>query len=141
MMKRTLTVVHIDDDPDTRLLLRELVAEGERSASDGIEIRCLDASGVEEAVSRYGGLQPDAVLLDNRLGPESGVDLLPRLRPVWNCPIWILTGLAPEAVRAPGGRSGAAGVASKDELLKGGDQLRSFLLECIGLRDTLRTGL
>ena len=121
-----MTILHIDDDPDLRLLLRELaaLAEGEP------EIQVLEAAGLEEAVMRYGSLQPDTILLDNRLGRASGVELLARVREVWRCPVWILTGLPPEVLCERSRLAGAAGVVSKDELLRDATQLRTFLLRC-----------
>ena len=127
-MSRLLTILHIDDDADTRLLLRELlVPEG---ISDGRqEIRWLEAASVEEAVARYRGLQLDSILLDHLLGRETGVELVPEVQRVWNCPVWVLTGFAPEALKERPRQYGAAGVISKDELLNKGLQLRAFLLQ------------
>ena len=126
-MSRPLTILHIDDDPDARLLLRELLlAEG--PSDDRQDIRWLEASSVEEAVARYRDLQPDSILLDHLLGRESGVELVPGIQRVWKCPVWLLTGFSLEALRGRPKQYGAAGVIPKDELLNQGSQLRAFLL-------------
>ena len=125
-MSRPGTVLHIDDDADTRLLVRELAHEQAFGGSDR-RIRWLEASGVAEALRRYGGQPVDLILLDQRLGPESGAEALSRLKAAWGCPIWLLTGLRPEALPAPNGLLEAAGVISKDQLLFDASALRRIL--------------
>ena len=128
-MDRALSILHIDDDADTRLLLRELLKEAERARGRQLEIHWLEAAGVEEAVARFQAAPLDAILLDNRLGPHSGAELLPRVRRIWNCPVWILTGLCTDTLRAQSRELGAAGVIGKDEVLHSGTDLRSFLVD------------
>lgn len=129
-MKPTLTILHIDDDPDMRFLLQELLAEGEGERVGEFEVRLVEAPGLQEAVGRYGDLRLHAILLDNRLGGVYGVELLPLIRRVWDCPVWILTGLSTEMLSERSRRCGAAGVISKDELLRSATHLRSFLRQC-----------
>jgi CheY-like chemotaxis protein len=118
-MSRSRTVLHIDDDPDTRLLVREL--------AQGLDLRWLGAGAVEEALRRYANEAIDLILLDHRLGPESGAQLLPRLKAAWRCPIWLLTGLPPEALAREVSLPEAAGVISKDQLLGGASELQRIL--------------
>ncbi len=110
-----VTILHIDDDPDVRLLVRELAEVGPGGES---QIQVLDAPGVEEAIARYNGRRPDMILLDNRLGASSGLELLPRLRQVWSCPVWILSGFSGDLLRQRAEQCGAAGVISKDDLFE-----------------------
>ena len=119
-----ITVLHIDDDPDTRLLVRELLVE------PGEAFRLLEAGGVAEAVAQYANMRPDTILLDNRMGLETGLDLVPRIQQVWDCPVWILTGFSPEALQDRWGKYGAAGIIAKDELLTDGTRLKELLLRC-----------
>ena len=118
-MSRSRTVLHIDDDPDTRLLVREL--------AQGLDLRWLEAGAAEEALRRYANETIDLILLDHRLGPESGAQLLPRLKGAWSCPIWLLTGLPPEALAQEVSLTEAAGVISKDLLLRGAPELQRIL--------------
>ncbi len=132
-MQRVLTILHIDDDSDTRFLLRELISESPKPESgEHAEICWLDASGVEEAVAQFAGAPLDAILLDIRLAGENGVELLPRIRKVWDCKVWILTGFLHERLHDESLQRGAAGVIGKDELLKDAAGLRAFLLQNCG---------
>ena len=126
-MPAALTILHIDDDPDTRFLARELLAETAAARGQEVEIRWLDAPGVEEALAQHESLRPDAILLDNLLGLEEGVNLVPRLRRIWSCPVWILTGLSPEAIEERCRRFGVAGVIPKNAILQDGAHLLAFL--------------
>lgn len=125
-MNRPRTVLHIDDDADTRLLVRELARE-QATGRCGQEIRWLEAPSVAEALCRYGSEPIDLVLLDQRLGPESGAESLPRVKAAWGCSIWLLTGLPPEALSDEVGLREAAGVISKDQLVGGPSELRRVL--------------
>ena len=118
-----LTVLHIDDDLEVRFLLRELVAE-QPNAPD---FRWLEASHVEEALTLHGAAQPDLILLDNRLGYEEGIAVLPRLRSAFRCPIWILSSAFSDRLTEQARAAGAAGVATKDEVLGEPGRLASFL--------------
>ena len=114
-------VLHIDDDADTRMLVKELLVEG------GEAFFWVGAGGVREAIAQYIDMRPDAVLLDNRLGPETGLELVPSIREVWDCPIWILTGFAPEALES---ENTSVRIIAKDELLANPQKLRDLLLSC-----------
>ncbi|HYM09809.1 MAG TPA: response regulator [Bryobacterales bacterium] len=129
-METILTILHIDDDPDTRLLLQELLSQAGPAASEPATIRFLEAGGVEEALIRYRESQPDVILLDHRLGEDSGLDLLPSVRRAWSCPVWLVTGFSPETLEERAAKAGSAGIIHKDELLAGAAGLRSRLLAC-----------
>jgi CheY-like chemotaxis protein len=118
-----LTVLHIDDDPEIRFLLRELVAEQPNAA----DFRWLEASQVEEALALHGAAQPDLILLDNRMGYEEGVAALPRLRSAFSCPVWMLSSAFNDRLSEQARAAGAAGVATKDEVLGKPGRLASFL--------------
>jgi CheY-like chemotaxis protein len=127
-MRWILTVLYIEDDPDTRYLVAELLRDSRPAAGEQMEIRYFGAAGIAEAVSRYGNLQPQLILLDNRLGLEEGVEQLPYVRKVWSGEVWIVSGLLPPSLCERAERLGAAGVMTKDELLSDGQALRDFLL-------------
>ena len=128
-MKPTVTVLHIDDDPDIRLLLRELAADARRVQQSDLGIRWLETGSVAEAVAEYAGVRLDMVLLDNYLGGPSGVELLPSIFQIWKCPVWILTGSSDAVIHERSRERGAAGVISKDQLLKNAERLWAFLAE------------
>jgi DNA-binding response OmpR family regulator len=107
-------VLHIDDDADTRLLFREIISE----QMEGLAVRWLEAAGVEEAVARHRTENVALVLLDHRLGADQGLDLIARIKNQWSCPVWMLTGICPEAIGERAKLCGAAGVLCKDELIE-----------------------
>jgi CheY-like chemotaxis protein len=125
-MRPTVTVLHIDDDPDIRLLLRELAADAGRLPTSEAQIRWLEAGSLNEAVTQFAGSQPGVILLDNRLSGKSGIELLPNIFQIWKCPVWVVTGLPEAGMQEHSRERGAAGVISKDEL-QSAEQLRAFL--------------
>ena len=127
-----LKVLHIDDDPDTRFLLRELLAEGQSQAEEPVNIQCLEAASLEQAIAQHKDADLDIVLLDQRLGKDDGVELLPCIKSTWNCPVWILTGLADQRLSDRSKEKGATGVISKNELLRDGEHVRLLLLKAAG---------
>jgi CheY-like chemotaxis protein len=126
-MKRTLRILHIDDDPDTRFLMRELLREAQQP-DDEVEIEWLDAGAVAEALEKWGQSTLDALFVDNRLGAREGVEDIGRLQSVWSCPIWVVTGVPDRLLQERAVRNGAAGVLAKDDLLADGRRLREAVL-------------
>lgn len=68
----TLDVLVVDDDADTRAILRELLEHG------GMRVRC--AQSTAEALAAVRDALPDIVVTDLALGPEHGHVLAARLR-------------------------------------------------------------
>jgi len=130
-MKRILKILHIDDDPDTRFLMRELLEEAQMP-DEQVEIEWLEAGGVAQALAKWGQTSLDGVFLDNRLGAREGVEEIPRLRSTWSCPIWVVTGLPEKLLQERAVRNGAAGLLAKDELLADGRNLRETVLRVTG---------
>lgn len=131
-MKRILKILHIDDDPDTRFLIRELMHEaGEQDEDVGIE--WLEAGDVAEALEKWGQATLDGLFVDNRLGAREGVEDIQRLRSIWCCPIWVLTGVPEKRLEERATRNGAAGLLAKDELLADGRNLRQAILRATGV--------
>ncbi len=128
MSRPTRTLLYIDDDPATRFLLQRLFEERETTGGEP-EIEWLEASSVEEAVFRYGTEQPDTILLDNRLGADDGVDLLPQVHKTWRCPVWILTGACGPELMERAVRAGAAGIIEKGEVTENPGRLCALLTE------------
>jgi len=130
-MKRILKILHIDDDPDTRFLMRELLEEAQMP-DEQVEIEWLEAGDVAQALAKWGQTSLDGVFLDNRLGAREGVEEIPRLRGTWSCPIWVVTGLPEKLLQERAVRNGAAGLLAKDELLADGRNLRETVLRVTG---------
>lgn len=126
-MKLSVTVLHIDDDPDFRLLLRELAADWGRLPGSETEMRWLESGSLAEAATEFASVRPDVILLDHRLSGPSGIELLPSILRIWKCPVWILTGFSRPVVYEHSRERGAAGVISKDDLLQSAEQLQTFL--------------
>ncbi len=126
-MKRILKILHIDDDSDTRFLMRELLQEAEEP-DDDVGIEWLEAGEVSEALEKWSQTALDGLFVDNRLGAREGVEDLPRLRSVWSCPIWVVTGVPEKHLQERAVRNGAEGLLAKDELLADGRNLRETVL-------------
>ena len=126
MGRPSRTILYIDDDSDTRFLLRELLAERREMEGEEASIGWLEASSIEEAVDRFGSRQPDAILLDNGLGIVEGVERLPQVRQTWNCPVWILTGLSTDSLERRCASYGGAGLVLKDDLVENPSRLLSL---------------
>jgi len=130
-MRRTLRVLHIDDDPDTRFLMQELAAEAEQPGED-VRIEWLGAADVDEALAQHAATDVHVVLLDNRLGGREGVDQIGRLRQTWQCPLWLVTGAPDWNLVERAVSSGAAGLMGKDDLMADGAGLRKAILQAMG---------
>lgn len=131
-MKRILRILHIDDDADTRFLMRELLHEAQ-DPDEEVGIECLEAGDVAQALKKWGQTSLDGLFLDNRLGAREGVEDIARLRSVWSCPIWVMTGVPEKILEERAVRNGAAGLLAKDELLSPGRQLRDTVLRVTGV--------
>ena len=126
-MKRILKILHIEDDADTRFLMRELVHEAQEP-DEGVEIEWLEARDVAEALERWSQASLDGLFVDNRLGAREGVEDFPLLRSIWSCPIWVVTGVPEKLLEERAIRNGATGLLAKDELLADGRNLRKTVL-------------
>ena len=83
-------------------------------AAIGLEIAGMTsatASSSQQALSQIEQQPPDLILLDYQLGPESGLDLLPRLREKSAAPVVFLTAASGEDAKFLS--AGAAGVLTK----------------------------
>jgi DNA-binding NarL/FixJ family response regulator len=111
MVDVTLSVLIVDDQPSFRRAARELLeARGYAVVAEAVcSVTAL------EALAR---LQPDAVLLDVRLGPESGFDIaraLTRARP--GLAVLLVSADVPQACLARVYECGARGFLLKPRLI------------------------
>lgn len=109
---RPLTVFAIDDDQiDLKQLRRIFAGEHER------DIECFCYTDPEEALKEFVEGSVDVVLLDYRIDPWSGLDVLKQLRAANDAvPVILLTGYGDENVAAEAMRCGAQDYLVKDAL-------------------------
>ncbi len=129
-MSRIIRVLHIDDDPDTRLLLRELIQEGQ-ALEDPVRIEWLEAASPDDAEERWKDARVEAIFVDHRLGGRDGVDLIDRLKRCWQARVWVLTGSSEPGLRERAMQNGANGLLAKDELLEDNLRFREAVLRVI----------
>ena len=108
MKTENLRILVVDDDEEDFLLVRDLL----RATAE------LDhAAQVEAALERLEGSSYDLVLLDYRLGADSGLDLLKRVRNRGvDAPVIFLTGRGDEEVAVEALKSGACDYLVKSKL-------------------------
>jgi len=108
-----LKVLLVDDDPDDRLLIRELLKEGK----EGFDYRIREASGYAEALSLVEEDPGDLLLIDHRLGQKTGLELMQHLRERGlKSPVVVLTGHGDEELAVSAMKSGAADYLCKKDL-------------------------
>jgi CheY-like chemotaxis protein len=112
-MTTPITILLIDDNPEDRQVYRRFL---EQSSSDYVVHEAEDRGSGLEAAAR---LAPDCILLDLRLGGESGYEVLfslkdhDRLRRI---PVIMLTGAAWDALEAGARSLGASGYLVKGKI-------------------------
>ena len=70
MTGRTNRALIVDDDDDMRFLVRVII----EAANEGLTVAA-EARNANEAVERWRELQPDVIVLDNRMPGRSGLDV------------------------------------------------------------------
>ena len=102
---RQVSVLLVEDDPALQPMILNYFAEN--------NIRTLVANNRQEMIDRLSETEVNLVILDLRLGPEDGLDLLREVRLSSEVPVIIITGHAnvPLTVRAV--REGALDVLEK----------------------------
>jgi DNA-binding NarL/FixJ family response regulator len=107
--ERPVSVLLVDDNPG---FLRIAAAFLSRRYPTQISVVGTASTGAE-AVQRAAELRPDAVLLDVGLGPENGLDLIPRLRGVPGPVVVVLTVHDSPSYAAAAMAAGADGYVAK----------------------------
>lgn len=112
MSKRDLTILVVDDDEaDVAMMQRYL------SKSDAFSAQFAIANDAESARLTLAQQRIDVVLLDFRLGADSGLELLKMIRAAGaTAPVIFLTGFGSEQLAAQVAREGANAYLSKDDL-------------------------
>ncbi len=108
-----LRLLIVDDDPDDVLLFRDCVLEGIRDIAIHVE----DASTPAQALELLAGPHYDVIVIDYRLGPESGLDLLRTIRSRGiDRPVILLTGVGDEQVAVEAMKAGTTDYLVKSAL-------------------------
>ena len=107
--KDLIGILLVDDHAVVRSAMRLLIENRPDMTVVG------EASNSEEAISIAAREQPEIILLDLCLGPESGMDLIPEMLDIsQDSKIIVLTGVNEETVWRRAIRQGAMGVVSKE---------------------------
>jgi FixJ family two-component response regulator len=105
------TILLIDDERIDRLHIADLIASDQRDWTVQM------AATAAEGLALFRAAVPDCVLLDNRLGLEDGLTLLPRIKALDRyCPVVFLTGQGSEAVAVEAIKRGASDYLVKTAL-------------------------
>lgn len=115
-MQKRVSVLLVDDDEDEFILLRELT-ERPSASETSMDIRLDWVDSYETAVEAIDRQAHDVYLVDYRLGPHSGIDLL-RYAIATNTPgpVIILTGHGSYEVDVEAMQNGAADYLVKNQL-------------------------
>lgn len=118
-----IRVLIVDDEPDIRLLLRSLLGIDQRFDVAG------EAANGAEGLEQFESLQPDIVILDQRMPVLGGLDTARRiLMDHPDQPIVLLSAYVDAALRDEALALGVRQVLGKQEILDLGPQL----LDAIG---------
>lgn len=106
----TIRVMLVDDDPDEKTLLAGLLE------SAGAQIDMSWAGTYPDALEAMASNRADVYLVDYKLGPASGLELLTEAREQGcDAPVLLVTGYGDHAVDLAAARAGAAGYLVKGE--------------------------
>lgn len=133
MTNHPLRVLIVEDEPDYRMLLRDLLAQIPDISEDVTEAGTVTEAEVALTVRSF-----DIVLLDLKLPNGQGVATLRRILDVRAvAPIVVLTGAPSEADAIECLRAGAQGYVPKEHLQK--DSLRRLILHAIARYEGVQT--
>lgn len=111
-------VVIADDDPDIRVLLRSLLDLDQRIEVAG------EASDGEEALARFTQLQPDVLVLDERMPALYGLEVAQRvLRDHPRQPVILCTAYVDDTVLAKASALGVQCVLGKGDIHRLGEEI------------------
>jgi FixJ family two-component response regulator len=112
MNDRQIEVLLVDDDSDEYVIIRDLAA-----AISSMEINVDHVTAYDEAKTVIGQNRHDVYLIDYRLGPHSGLDLVrDALHRGCTRPLFILTGQGDHEIDVRASELGATGYLEKNGL-------------------------
>jgi CheY-like chemotaxis protein len=104
-------VLIADDEPDMRALIAHVLRVE--------EIDVVEAATAEETIARWRELRPDAIVLDQRMPPTTGLEIAAAI--LDEAPgqvILLFTAFVDAAIRAEVQRLGITACVAKDQLLE-----------------------
>lgn len=106
----TIRVMLVDDDPDEQTVFEGLLD------SAGADVDLIWTASYDEALKDMQANRADVYLVDYKLGPSSGLDLLVQAKKEGcTAPILVVTGYGDSAVDLAAAEAGAAGYLVKGE--------------------------
>lgn len=109
-----IRVLIIDDNEADFILIQRLLAM--KPSSSGALYECEHAHSYESGIDMIQNRKYDVALLDYRLGPRSGLELLKAVQGKSRLPIILLTGLDDHEIDLAASEAGAADYLSKSDL-------------------------
>lgn len=117
----TIATLIVDDEPDIRMLMRLTID----TANEGLWV-CGEASDGQEAVSLVGSVQPDVVVIDQRMPGMSGLETAVALRALdGGRRIVLCSAFLDQELREEGERVGIAGFVNKRDIGRLPDVVRA----------------
>ena len=111
MKSQTIRVLMVDDSEDDFLIIRRML-----SAVQRLRYQVDWVSGYEKALDRVRDPDQDVMLVDYRLGADSGLDLLRQTAPSRRVPVILLTGQGDYEVDREAMELGASDFLNKNKL-------------------------
>ncbi|MEY2451334.1 MAG: two-component system, NarL family, response regulator DesR [Acidimicrobiaceae bacterium] len=109
-----------DDEPDMRTLIAHVLRAE--------EIDIVEAATAEETVARWRDFRPDAIVLDQRMPPTTGLEIAESiLHEEPGQVILLFTALVDAAIRSEAERLGITACVSKDQIFDIPELLRTHL--------------
>ena len=109
-----------DDEPDMRALIAHVL----RAA--GIDV--VEADGADETLARWRDERPDAIVLDQRMPPTTGLEVAGTILAVDPAQvIFLFTAFVDAEIRSEAKRLGIAGCVSKSQVFEIPEMVRAQL--------------
>ena len=109
-----------DDEPDMRALIAHVLRVE--------EIDVVEAATAEETLARWRELRPDAIVLDQRMPPATGLEIAQSILDEQPGQVILLfTAFVDAAIRADAARLGITACVSKDQVFDIPELLRAAL--------------
>ena len=126
-MEHALNILLVDDDLGDAFLVEDILGEATRCVFDVDTVTSYKAAITQIRKKTY-----DAILLDNKLGSHTGIDLLRAEKVALNLvPVIILTGASPESTDKEALAAGASDLVTKKEAIEVSGLLERAILYAI----------
>ncbi|MBF0343473.1 MAG: diguanylate cyclase [Nitrospirae bacterium] len=114
MSKKGFNILVVDDDEEDRLLIKDYILEGLTGKTSTV-VECV--GGYEAAIEALNAQKYDVMLIDYRLGPRSGLELIDYVKASGiTSSMILLTGLGDEELAVSAMKKGARDYLNKNRL-------------------------